>query len=98
MGATGVLATLVSPEGMRDETLAALQALQAAAASEPGTTLFSINEHRDSPGTFSVFERYESQAAVDEHRSSPAMQAFREALAALGIRPALTFTQPIDLA
>lgn len=98
MGATGVHATLVSPEGMRDETLAALQALQAAAASEPGTTLFSINEHRDSPGTFSVFERYESQAAVDEHRSSPAMQAFREALAALGIRPALTFTQPIDLA
>jgi quinol monooxygenase YgiN len=33
---------------------------------------------------------------VDEHRHSPAMQAFREALMALGIRPTLTFTQPID--
>ena len=98
MGATGVLATLVSPIGRRDETLAALQALEAAATAEPGTTLFSINEHRDEPGTFSVFERYESQAAVDEHRSSPAMQAFREALTTLGIRPTLTFTQPIDSA
>ena len=55
MGATGVLATLVSPIGRRDETLAALQALEAAATAEPGTTLFSINEHRDEPGTFSVF-------------------------------------------
>ena len=96
MGATGVLATLVSPEGMRAETLAAIQALQSATAEEPGTTLFSINEHRDEPGTISVFERYESDAAVDAHRSSPAMQSFREALLALGIRPTLTFTQPID--
>ena len=32
MGATGVLATLVSPEGLRAQTLAALQALEAAAA------------------------------------------------------------------
>lgn len=98
MGVTGVLATLVSPEGRRDETLAALQALEAASAAEPGTTLFSINEHRDEPGTFSVFERYESDAAVNEHRNSAAMQAFREALSELGIRPTLTFTQPIDSA
>ena len=96
MGATGVLATLVSPEGRRAETLAAIQALQSATADEPGTTLFSINEHRDEPGTFSVFERYEGDPAVEEHRNSPAMQAFREALMALGIRPTLTFTQPID--
>ncbi len=96
MGATGVLATLVSPEGLREQTLAALQALEAAAADEPGTTLFSINEHRDEPGTFSVFERYESDEAVQAHRHSPAMQAFREALVELGIRPDLTFTQPID--
>jgi len=96
MGAIGVLATLVSPEGRRAETLAAIQALQSATVDEPGTTLFSINEHRDEPGTFSVFERYESDAAVDAHRNTPAMQSFREALLALGIRPTLTFTQPID--
>ena len=71
-------------------------ALEAAAADEPGTILFSINEHRDEPGTFSVFERYESDAAVEAHRRSPAMQSFREALVALGIRPTLTFTRPID--
>lgn len=96
MGATGVLATLVSPKGLRAQTLAALQALEAAAADEPGTTLFSINEHRDDPGTFSVFERYESDEAVQAHRHSPAMQSFREVLVKLGIRPTLTFTQPID--
>ena len=96
MGATGVLATLVSPDGRRDDVLAALQALQRASAAEQGTSLFMINEHRDAPGTFSVFERYESDEAVQEHRFSPAMADFREALIALGIRPTLVFLDPID--
>jgi quinol monooxygenase YgiN len=94
--ATGVLATLVSPEGRRDEVLAALQALQRASEDEPGTTLFVINEHRDEPGTFSVFERYEDDEAVQRHRFSTAMQDFRDALTALGIRPALVFLTPIE--
>ncbi len=96
MPATGVLATLVSPEGRRDETLAALRRLQAASDQEAGTTLFSINEHRDAPGTFSVFERYEDEDAVAAHRGSSDMHAFREALLALGLRPTLTFMDPID--
>jgi quinol monooxygenase YgiN len=94
--ATGVLATLVSPDGRRDELLAAIQALQAAAKNEPGTTLFAINEHRDAPGTFSVFERYQDDSAVEQHRFSPAMAAFREALTALDVRPTLTFMTTIE--
>ena len=94
--ATGVLATLVSPEGRREETLAAIQALQSASTDETGTTLFAIHEHRDEPGTFSVFERYEDDEAVQQHRFSPAMQDFRDALVALGIRPTLVFLTPID--
>jgi quinol monooxygenase YgiN len=96
VSATCVLATLVSPAGRRDDTLAALQDLQRAAAEEPGTSLFMINEHRDEPGTFSVFERYESDEAVQAHRFSPAMAAFRGALADLGIRPALAFLAPVE--
>jgi quinol monooxygenase YgiN len=96
MPPTGVLATLVSPEGRREETLAALQRLQAASAHEPGTTLFVINEHRDALGTFSVFERYEDDSAVDAHRGSPSMQEFRDALINLGMRPDLVFMDPID--
>lgn len=96
MTATTVLATLVSPEGRRAETLAALQALQRAADDEPGTTLFMITEHRDEPGTFSVFERYEGDEAVQAHRFSPAMEAFRTALTELGIRPGLVFGTAID--
>lgn len=94
--ATGVLATLVSPDGRRDEVLAAVQALQRASAREPGTTLFWIHEHRDEPGTFTVFERYADDDAVAAHRFSPAMAAFRADLVALGIRPALTFLTPIE--
>lgn len=94
--ATGVLATLVSPEGRRDETLAAIRALQEASALEPGTTLFAIHEHRDEPGTFSVFERYEDDDAVQAHRFSQAMQDFRDALTTLGIRPTLVFLTPIE--
>jgi quinol monooxygenase YgiN len=95
-GPTAVLSTLVSPEGRRDETLAAIQALQAASVEEPGTTLFAIHENRDQPGTFSVFERYEDDEAVHVHRFSPDMDAFRAALADLGIRPTLVFLSPIE--
>lgn len=94
--AIGVLATLVSPDGRRDETLAAIQALQTASDDEPGTVFFEIHEHRDEPGTFSVFERYADDDAVQAHRFSPAMQAFRDALTELGIRPTLAFLTPID--
>lgn len=94
--ATTVLATLVSPEGRRDDVLAALQALQRAGDDEPGTTLFMINEHRDEPGTFSVFERYEGDDAVQAHRFSEAMDAFRVALTDLGIRPTLAYMEPIE--
>lgn len=96
MRATGVLATLVAPAGRSAETLEALQALERAAADEPGTTLFSIQEHRDEPGTFSVFERYEDDDAVTAHRGSQAMSDFRAALTELGIRPTLVFLTPID--
>jgi len=95
--ATSVLATLVSPEGRRDDVLAALTDLRdAAAAHEPGTLLFAINEHRDEPGTFSVFETYADQEAVDAHRGSEAMGRFRTALTELGIRPTLVFMTTMD--
>lgn len=96
MTATGVLATLVSPEGRREDVLAAIQALQAASDDEPGTTLFEIHEHRDEPGTFSVFERYADDDAVAAHRFSPAMEAFRKALTGIGIRPTIVFLTPVD--
>jgi len=95
MSPTAVLATLVSPEGRRDDVLAALQALSAAAQNEPGTGLFMVTEQRESPGTFTVLERYEDDAAVRAHRSSPAMEAFRTALQDLGIRPELVFLDPV---
>ncbi len=95
--ATSVLATLVSPAGRRDEVLAALEDLREAATEhEPGTLLFMINEHRDEPGTFSVFETYADQDAVDAHRGSAAMERFRAALTDLAIRPTLVFMTPIE--
>jgi len=95
--ATSVLATLVSPEGRRDDVLAALADLRAAATEhEPGTLLFMINEHRDEPGTFSVFETYADQDAVDAHRGSEAMARFRVALTDLGLRPTLVFMTPME--
>lgn len=96
MTALGVLATLVAPTGRREETLAAIQALQTAATDEPGTTMYALHEHRDEPGTFSIIERYEDEAALQAHATSSAMAAFRAALADLGIRPTLVFLTPID--
>ena len=95
MTSVGVLATVTSPDGRSAQVLAVLQALERAAAEEPGTTLFAIHEHRDEPGTYTVFERYADDDAVAIHRGSEATAAFRAALIELGIRPTLVFLTPI---
>jgi quinol monooxygenase YgiN/type 1 glutamine amidotransferase len=92
----GVLASLVSPEGGRDQLAAALEDLRLAAESEPGTILFAVHEDRDTPGRFEVFERYADAAAADTHRGTEAMVRFRTALSSLGIRPTLTFLTPLE--
>ncbi len=95
MTATAVLATLVAPDGRRDDLLDALLSLAAAADAEPGTSLFRVTEHRDAAGTFTVLEQYDDDTAVRAHRTSPAMETFRDALVALGIRPELVFLDPV---
>lgn len=96
MSVTAVLATLVSPEGRRDDLLDALRTLAVAAADEPGTSLFLVTEQREHAGTFTVLERYEDDGAVRAHRTSPAMDTFRAALHELGIRPDLVFLDPVS--
>lgn len=96
MSPTAVLATLVSPDGRRDDVLAALQSLAAASADEPGTALFLVTERRDAPGTFTVLEQYRDDEAVRAHRTSGAMEAFREALQELRLRPDLVFLDPVS--
>lgn len=91
-----VLATFVSPPGGRQRLADALADLGRAAAGEPGTLLFTVQEDNDEPGTYVVYEQYTGEEAMAAHRSSQAMGRFRAELVALAIRPELRFLTPSE--
>lgn len=90
----GVLASLECPPGRRTDVLAAVHDLAAASADEPGTLLFEVFTERDDEDLVTVYEIYADDAAVEAHRGSPAMERFREALVAIGVRPRIRWLRP----
>jgi quinol monooxygenase YgiN len=93
--AVAVLATLAAAPEHADALRIALLRLAGAAAGEPGTELFQVNESAGSPGRFVVFERYRDDAAVTAHRTSAAMAQFRDALRGTGTSPDIAFLTPL---
>lgn len=91
----GVLATLRVGGDHAEGVRAALLGLAESAAHEPGTELFEVHEVTDRGGHFVVFERYHDEAAVSAHRTSEAMDGFRAALRAAGVRPDIVFLTPL---
>jgi len=58
--------TMVIRPELRDEYLAALREFLARARQEPGCTFLYANEVAGQPGTFVLFERFQSQAVFNE--------------------------------
>jgi len=92
----GVLATLSCSPDQRAGVLTALRDLAAASTTEPGTLLFDIFADRDDPNVITVYEIYADDAAVQAHRGSAAMERFRAALKAEGIRPEIRWLHSVD--
>ncbi|HST83077.1 MAG TPA: putative quinol monooxygenase [Kineosporiaceae bacterium] len=93
----GVLATLRVSGDHAEDVRAALVTLAEQAAQEAGTELFEVHESTEQVGHFVVFERYRDQDAVLAHRTSEAMDRFREALRASDTRPEIVFLAPVAL-
>ena len=53
-----------------------LLALVAPTRKEPGCLVYELHRDPQSPGKFMFYERFASQAALDEHLASPYFKAF----------------------
>lgn len=62
--------------GREKELAAMLSKLVGPTRSEPGCLGYELNSSQEKPGTFLFYEKFASQAALDDHINSPHFQAF----------------------
>jgi len=64
----------------------AFDKMRAATLKEPGCLAYQIYLDRTDPGTVLLFEKWESDAALGAHFTTPHMAEFGKALGAAGVR------------
>jgi quinol monooxygenase YgiN len=91
-----VIAKITAQPGKRDELVAGLQAALDNAETEPGTLAYVLHTDNADPDTVWFYERYDSQEALDAHRTSDAMKAVGLALRDVAAgRPEITVVTPV---
>jgi (4S)-4-hydroxy-5-phosphonooxypentane-2,3-dione isomerase len=74
-------------EGRVEEMTTVFTKLAEAARREPGCRMFVVQQHRDHPRHFLVYEQYDNDAALQAHRDSPHFQQYAlKDLPQLGVR------------
>ncbi|CAN5559578.1 hypothetical protein BH10ACT1_BH10ACT1_04670 [soil metagenome] len=80
-----VSGTMTFPPSAHDAVLDLARVLVAETLKEPGCRSYGFWTDPDTPGTFRVFEEWESQEALTEHFAAPHFGAFGEKLGELGL-------------
>ena len=70
-----ILSRLTAVPGRRADLLAAFDELHDAVAGEAGTEIFAMHVARDDADAVVFYEVYRDDAALAEHRESPAVEA-----------------------
>lgn len=70
----------------KDEAAAAAREMMRATQEESGNLAYAFSSDLSEPGVFYIFEKWESQAALDEHFQAPHMAAFRNKVGGLGVK------------
>ena len=73
-----VIAKFVARAGAEDQLRALLQSMLAPTHAEPGCELYELYE-TDTRGRFFFYERWESQAALDQHIATPHFKRLQQA-------------------
>src|SRR6185369_16713969 len=81
-----VAGTIQIDPARRADAEAAFEKMRAATLTEAGCLAYDAYLGRHDSGTFFMFEKWESQAALDAHFMAPQMAEFGQALAGLGVR------------
>lgn len=93
-----ILSRLTAVPGRRADLLAAFDELHDAVAGETGTEIFAMHEARDDEDVVVFYEVYRDDAALTEHRESPAVKALVARLGDLVAGPPeITYLEPIRL-
>ena len=71
-----VVARISLKEAAVPRFLEALPSLVAATRAEGGCSLYEFNQSNEEPGLFVVYEKWADQAALDQHMTTPHIQAF----------------------
>jgi quinol monooxygenase YgiN len=91
-----VFATLTAQAGKESALRDVLTQLVSLSKTEPGCLHYMLHESPDHPGTFSFFESYKDQSAVDTHKKSPYLAAaFDKAGPLLSVPPNIIMTKLI---
>jgi quinol monooxygenase YgiN len=69
----------------RDAAVAAANEMMAATLKEPGCHAYAFSADLGDPARFHLFERWESQAALEAHFATPHMARFQAALGGFGV-------------
>ena len=80
-----VSGTMTFGDGVRDQVVAAMQAVEAETAKEEGCITYRFYPDRDDPNTFRVFEEWSSWETLGAHAKSAHLGAFRETLKSIGL-------------
>lgn len=71
-----VVARIKVKEAAVPRFLEAIGPLVAATSAEAGCSLYEFNQSHDEPGLFVVYEKWADRAALDQHMTTPHLQAF----------------------
>ena len=70
----------------REEAVQAALEMMRETAREPGCISYTFSADLSDPGTFRIFEEWESQQALDAHFTTPHMARFGAAIGQLGVK------------
>lgn len=75
----------IDPE-QREPAIAAALEIMTETHKEPGCISYTFSSSLSDPGTFQIFEEWESQEALDAHFKAPHMAKFQAQMGGLGVR------------
>ena len=81
-----VAGRVVIDPAKRDEGVRAATEVMEETAKETGCISYTFSADLIDPGTFRIFEEWESQEALDAHFASPHMAKFQGVVGSLGVR------------
>jgi quinol monooxygenase YgiN len=80
-----IAGTIKIDPASRDEAVRAATVMMEETHKEPGCISYTFSGDLVDPGSFRIFEEWESQAALDEHFKAPHMAAFQAAIGKVGV-------------